>query len=53
MQILLQDNDLKLTLPGLLFPLVVPCGPGYWGAKETDGVGRGGMWLGWMNFTGH
>lgn len=42
----LQDNDLRLTLPWLLFPLAAHCGIGYQGGQETDGIGRGGMWLG-------
>lgn len=35
--ILLQDNDLKLTLPWLLFPLAVHCGIGYQGGKRQMG----------------
>lgn len=34
--ILLQDNDLSLTLPWLMFPLAASCGIGY--------QGRGGRW---------
>lgn len=62
--ILLQDNDLKLTLPWLLFPLAVLCGIGYHGDRRQMGWGRDGWghlhrtltrgygghyyWRGWM-----
>lgn len=35
--ILLQDNDSRLTLPWLLFPLAVPRGIGYQGARRQMG----------------
>lgn len=47
LHILLQDNDPRLTLPWLLFPLAAPCGIGYQGDRRQMGYGeRGRMWLG-------
>lgn len=38
--ILLQDNDLRLTLLQLLFPLAAPCGIDYQGDRRQMGEGE-------------
>lgn len=45
--ILLQDNDLRLTLLWLMFPLAAPCGIGYQGEKRHMGQREEiGVWVG-------